>query len=187
MTKPPRNPWPFQDLAFRLAPVLVAFMGWHLVWNAAVPLDPAWTPPPRDKTVRTIGVISSRTDAPQPNGFDYETVDGRRLKLLCEPRNEAPATPCLNGRGRMGDHAGRYVAIRYYETTGPAPQRILLGAKSGQDWLLRPEDQKAHLAARAEGDRTRKVHWRTAISAAATLAAGFIVLLLVRRRQRGAR
>jgi hypothetical protein len=77
--------------------------------------------------------------------------------------------------------------VRYYEpATGPgdAPRRVLLGAKSGPDWLLRPEVQKARLAAQAKSDKNRKVHWRAAISAALTLAAGYVGLLLYRRFRR---
>lgn len=186
MNKPARSPWPFQDLAFRLAPVLIAFLGWHVVWNAAVPPDPTWATPPRERTVLTIGVFKTATDAPQANGYDYETVEGRHLRLRCQP---AGATPddCLGGGGRVGDHAGRYATVRYYERpAGPGgPARlVMLGAKSGADWLLRPEAQKASLTARAEGERARKVHVRTAISAALTLAIGFVALLLVRRFKR---
>ncbi|MFT4255070.1 MAG: hypothetical protein QM608_21620 [Caulobacter sp.] len=186
MTKPSGSPWPFQALAVRFAPVLVAVIGWNTVWSWATPLDPAWTPPPRDKTVLTIGVFSTPTDKPQAEGYAYETVDGRRLRLRCAPVGAAP-DDCLNGGGRVGDHAGRYATVRYYEraeSPGAPPRRILLGAKSGPDWLLRPEDQKAKLAARAEADRRRGIHWRTAISAALTLAVGFVGLLIFRRFRR---
>ncbi len=186
MTKPSPSPWPFQALAVRFAPVLVAVIAWNTIWTWATPLDPAWTPPPRDKTVLTIGVLKSPTDKPQADGYDYETVDGRRLRLRCAPVG-ATADDCLNGGGRLGDHAGRYATVRYYELAdgaGGAPRRVLLGAKSGPDWLLRPEDQKARLAAQAKSEKNRKVHWRAAISAALTLAAGFIGFLLYRRFRR---
>ena len=184
MTEQPRSPWPFQALAFRFAPVLVAVIAWNAIWDWATPVDPAWTPPPRERTVLTIGVFKTATDTPETNGYDYETVDGRRLRLHCRPMG-AVADECLNGAGKLANHAGRYTTVRYYERIeGAAPRLVLLGAKSGSDWLLRPEDQKAKLAALAEAERRRTAHWRTAISAALTLATGFIGLLLYRRFRR---
>jgi hypothetical protein len=181
------SPWPLRDAAVRAAPILAAFVGWHAFWNWIVPLDPAWSPPPRARTVLTIGVFSTPTDKPAPGGYAFETVDGRQLRLACAPpttKSETAQDACLTDGGRFGDHARRYVAVRYYDLAGPAgapPARILLGAKAGPDWLLKPEDQKARLSARAEADRRRKVHWRTAASAILTLLLGFVALRLVRR------
>ncbi|NGM52384.1 hypothetical protein G5B46_22465 [Caulobacter sp. 602-2] len=182
----PRSPWPFQALAFRFAPVLVTVIAWNAIWDWATPGDPAWTPPPRERTVLTIGVFKTATDAPRGDGYAFETIDGRRLQLRCRPVGAA-ADDCLSGGGKVGDHSGRYATVRYYawiEGRGAAPRLVLLGAKSGSDWLLRTQDQKARLTALGEAERRRKAHWRTAISAALTLAAGFIGLLLYRRQQR---
>ncbi|KSB89473.1 hypothetical protein AS593_15815 [Caulobacter vibrioides] len=181
------SPWPLRDAAVRAAPILAAFVGWHAFWNWMVPIDPIWSPPPRAQTVLTIGMFSTPTDKPAPGGYAFETVDGRALRLACSPssaRSEAARDACLTGGGRFGDHARRYVAVRYYEPAGAdsaPPSGILLGAKAGPDWLLKPEDQKARLSALADADRRRKAHWRTAASAILTLLAGFIALRLVRR------
>lgn len=181
------SPWPLRDAAVRAAPILAAFVGWHAIWNWTIPLDPGWSPPPRAQTVLTIGVFSTPTDKPAPDGYAFESVDGRRLRLACVPSSAKPQAAkeaCLSGDGRFGDHARRYVAVRYYEQSGAqgaAPQRILLGAKAGPDWLLKPETQKARLQALAEVEKRRKVHWRTAVSAILTLLAGFIALRLLRR------
>ncbi|PVM93115.1 hypothetical protein DDF62_01935 [Caulobacter radicis] len=183
MTGQPRSPWPFQALAFRFAPVLVAVIAWNAIWDWATPVDPAWNPPPRERTVLTIGVFKTATDAPRADGYEFETVDGHRLRLRCRPTGAVP-DDCLNGGGKVGDHSGRYATVRYYERIegqGAAPRLVLLGAKSGSDWLLRTDDQKAKLTALGEAERRRKAHWRTAISAAATLLAGFIGLVLFRR------
>lgn len=182
-------PWPLRDAAVRAAPILAAFVGWHAFWNWAVPPAPAWSPPPRDQTVLTIGVFSTPTDKPAPEGYAFESVDGARFHLACVPStgsSQAGKEICLNGGGRFGDHARRYVAVRYYEqpaAEGGAPRKILLGAKAGEDWLLKPETQKARLAALAEADKRRTVHWRTAVSAILTLLAGFVALRLMRRLQ----
>ncbi|MEH0197895.1 hypothetical protein V7S57_20235 [Caulobacter sp. CCNWLY153] len=186
MTQQPRSPWPFQALAFRFAPVLVAVIAWNAIWDWATPVDPAWTPPPRERTILTIGVFKTATNTPRADGYAFETVDGRRLRLRCRPAGAA-ADDCLNGGGKIGDHSGRYATVRYYErieSRGAAPRLVLLGAKSGSDWLLRTDDQKARLTALGQTERRRKAHWRTAISAAVTLLAGFIGLVLFRRFRR---
>jgi hypothetical protein len=187
---PAASPWPLRDAAVRAAPILAAFVGWHALWNWAVPLDPALSPPPRAQSVLTIGVFSTPTDKPAPDGYAFETVDSHALRLICAPpaaKSELAKDACLSGGGRFGDHARRYVAVRYHELPGAGdapPRGVLLGAKAGPDWLLKPEEQKARLSALAETDRRGKVHWRTAISAIVTLLLGFLALRLLRRLQR---
>ena len=87
----------------------------------------------------------------------------------------------------MGNRSGQYATVRYYvagERAGQPARPVLLGAKSGKTWLLRTSDQTAWLKQQAQTEQRRKVHWRTAISAVLTLAAGFVGLLLYRRFRR---
>ena len=181
-----RSPWPFQDLAFRFTPVLVAVIGWNAIWTWATPLDRAWLPPPRDQTVLTIGVFTAPTNGPQADGYAFETVDGRQLRLRCRPTGAAK-DECLSRSSGMGNRSGQSATVRYYvagERAGQPARPVLLGAKSGKTWLLRTSDQTAWLKQQAQTEQRRKVHWRTAISAVLTLAAGFVGLLLYRRFRR---
>ncbi|MFT4255069.1 MAG: hypothetical protein QM608_21615 [Caulobacter sp.] len=138
-------------------------VGCQAFWNWAIPLDPAWTPPPRTQTLVAGGAFASSTDAPQPRGYDFFNLSGGHLRLRCTPYADAsPMTKdsCLAGRGRLGDYAGQRVDVRYYELPGPdggEPRRILLSASAGRRWILHPDDQAARLAAGAASEKDREV------------------------------
>ncbi|PLR28417.1 hypothetical protein SGCZBJ_02935 [Caulobacter zeae] len=154
-------------------------VGCHLFWNWMIPLDPAWSPPPRNQTLVASGVFASSTDAFQPRGYDFVGLGGGHLRLRCTPYADASPTirgNCLAGRGRLGDYGGQRVSVRYYELPGfdGEPERILLSANAGRRWILSPEDQADRLAAGAASQRRNEVSPR-----AMTSFTGAIILFVI--------
>ncbi|MBI1686641.1 hypothetical protein [Caulobacter hibisci] len=179
------------ELVAYLAVMVVVIVGGHQFWNWVIPLDPAWTPPPRNQTFVAGGAFASSTDALQPRGYDFFNLSGGHLRLRCTPYADAsPMTKdnCLAARGRLGDYAGQRVDVRYYELPGVGdgePQRILLSANAGRRWILHPQDQAARLAADAASEKSREVFARTqyTITGAAFVAIiGVIVFGSFRRK-----
>lgn len=178
------------QMAITLGPMAAICIGAYLFWRWMIPLDPAWTPPPQSQTIVVSGAFASATDALQPRGYDFVTVGGLNLRLRCEPYADASPTTkdnCLAGKARLGDYAGRHVVVRYYEIPAEVgTERILLSARAGQRWLLRPEEQTTRLAAGGDLERSHEITWRTHMTILGSilpLTLAFYFLPKLRRRK----